>query len=167
MLLRRSTAALLAVPLLLVTGCGGVERLQPNRDVAKPAALDKPKPTINPAPTTPAATTPPPTSAAPTATGTQAPTGPPGGGNEVKGTIDTNQFVPATLEVKVGDSVTWTLDGAHSVTGGTGPQADPASPMQSQIGVPTYKVTFDKPGTYPYFCQPHFSLGMKGEIVVK
>jgi len=168
MLPRRATATLLAVPLLLMTGCGEVERKQPNKDVATPVALENPQPTINPGPTSPPPTTAPPTSAAPTATGTQAPTKAPAGGTEVKGTIDTNRFVPETLEVKVGDTVTWTLDGAHSVTGGTGPTADPASPVgDSGIAVPTYKVTFDKPGSYPYFCVPHVSLGMTGEIVVK
>jgi plastocyanin len=166
MLLRRATATLLAVPLLLVTGCGEVKRLQPNEEVAKPVALDKPKPTINPGPTSPPPTTaaPAPTSAAPTGE----PTGEPTGGTEVKGTIG-NAFEPAKLEIKAGDTVTWTLDGAHSVTGGTDGtgKPDPASPMKSEIGVPTYKATFDKPGTYPYYCFPHFSVGMKGEIVVK
>lgn len=165
MLPRRATAVLLAAPLLLLTGCGDVTRLQPSAK-ATASPLAKPTPTINPAPTTPPATTaaPAPTSAAPTATGSAPPAV--GGGTEVKGTID-NKFVPAKLEIKAGDEVTWTLDGAHSVTGGTGPQADPNSPMQSEIGVPTYKVKFDKAGTYPYFCQPHISLGMVGEIVVK
>lgn len=87
------------------------------------------------------------------------------GGAEVKGTID-NKFDPQKLEIKVGDTVTWTLDGAHSVNGGTDGKQDPESPMNSQIGVPTYEATFDKEGTFPYFCQPHFSLGMVGEIVV-
>jgi plastocyanin len=85
---------------------------------------------------------------------------------EVKGT-SANTFEPAKLEVKIGTKVTWTLEGAHSVTGGEGPQADPESPVgDSGIGVPTYEVTFEKEGTFPYFCVPHESLGMVGEIVV-
>lgn len=85
--------------------------------------------------------------------------------NEVQGTIG-NKFEPAKLEIKVGDEVTWTLDGAHSVTGGTNGQPDDSSPMKSDIGVPNYKATFDKEGTFPYYCIPHESLGMVGEIVV-
>ena len=88
------------------------------------------------------------------------------GGAEVKGTV-TNTFDPKTLEVKVGTTVTWTLDGVHSVTGGEGPQPNPDSPIgDSGIGVPTYEVTFEGEGTFPYFCIPHESVGMTGEIVV-
>jgi plastocyanin len=31
----------------------------------------------------------------------------------------------------------------------------------------TYQHTFTVPGTYRYFCQPHESNGMVGEVVVK
>jgi plastocyanin len=87
-------------------------------------------------------------------------------GPEVKATAE-NKFDPPTIEVKVGDKVTWTADGIHSVNGGTTGQQDPSSPIKgSDIGFKTYSVTFDKAGTYPYFCLPHFSLGMKGEVVV-
>jgi plastocyanin len=30
-----------------------------------------------------------------------------------------------------------------------------------------FSLTFDKPGTYPYFCAVHADLGMKGTIVVQ
>jgi plastocyanin len=165
MLPRRATAALLAVPLLLLTGCGGVKRQQPNKDHATPVALAKPNATINPGPTAPPTTAAPaPTSAAPSAGGSASASA---GGNAVKATAE-NKFDPATIEVKVGDEVTWTADGVHSVNGGSTGTQDPASPIKgSEIGFKTYKVKFDKAGTYPYFCLPHFSLGMKGEVVVK
>jgi plastocyanin len=170
MLPRRATAALLAVPLLLATGCGDVKRLQPDQRHATAAALAKPRATINPGPTSPPPTTaaPAPTSAAPTASGPGGSTGAPGGGGtDVKATID-NKFDPASIEVKVGDEVTWTADGVHTVNGGTGGQQDPASPIKgSEIGFKTYKIKFDKAGTYPYYCLPHFSLGMTGEVVVE
>jgi plastocyanin len=169
MLSRRATGLLIAAPLVLLTACGDAERLSPNADVATAAAVDKPKATINPAPKeTPTATATSAAASSPGQTATSAATdgAPAAGGNAVKGTPD-NKFDPASLEVKVGTKVTWTLEGVHSVNGGTDGKPDPASPMQSQIGVPSYEVTFDKPGTYPYFCLPHFSLGMKGEIVVK
>jgi plastocyanin len=85
---------------------------------------------------------------------------------QVAGTAD-NRFDPPTLEVAVGTKVTWTLTGFHSVTGGRDGQADPASPIKSELGVPTYEVTFDSEGTYDYFCQPHATLGMKGVVIVK
>jgi plastocyanin len=88
------------------------------------------------------------------------------GGAQVAGTVD-NTFDPPTLEVAVGTKVTWTLTGFHSVTGGKDNQADPSSPIKSELGVPTYEVTFDEEGTYDYFCQPHATLGMKGVVIVK
>jgi plastocyanin len=166
MLLRRATATLLAAPLLLLaTGCGDIERQQPNQEVAKPVALDKPTPTIYPGPTSPPPTTAAPTSAAPTGSGS-ASKPPAGGGTEVKDTPD-NKFDPPSLEIKAGDTVTWTLAGFHSVTGGAPGAPDNASPMKGEPGVKSYKVKFDKPGTYPYYCIPHETLGMTGEIVVK
>ena len=30
----------------------------------------------------------------------------------------------------------------------------------------TWKVTFDKSGTYKYHCHPHYDMGMMGEIIV-
>lgn len=166
MLPRRATATLLAVPLLVLTGCGEVKRELPNKEVATPVALDKPQPTIYPGPTAPP-TTAAPTSAAPTATGTGEPTGEPGGANEVQGTA-ANKFEPTLLEVKAGSKVTWTLTAGHTVTGGKDGVPDAASPIgDSGFGKTSYEVTFDKPGTYPYYCVPHVSLGMTGEIVVK
>jgi len=89
-------------------------------------------------------------------------------GADVKA-LGSNRFDPATITVPAGTTVTWTNeDGFHTVTGGDG-QADPASPVGkstlAEAGA-TARVTFDKPGTYPYFCEPHQSLGMKGEVVV-
>ena len=90
-------------------------------------------------------------------------------GNKVSATVD-NKFDPATINVKAGDEVTWTnAGGAHTVTGGEN-APDPASPIgNNNLFDPnaTVKVKFDKPGTYKYFCQPHLSVGMIGEIVVK
>lgn len=79
------------------------------------------------------------------------------------------KFDPAELTVAAGTKVTWTNVGGtyHTVTGGDG-TADPASPINGQLPSDgaTYSVTFDKPGTYKYFCSPHVASGMKGTIVV-
>ena len=82
---------------------------------------------------------------------------------------DKFKFEPGSLTVPAGSKVTWTNTGGgyHTVTGGDG-TADASSPINGQLPSTgtTYVVTFDKPGTYAYFCQPHVSLGMKGTIVV-
>jgi plastocyanin len=80
-----------------------------------------------------------------------------------------NKFEPATIQVNVGGTVTWTNEGGfHTVTGGSGGSQDPASPINGQLqsAGQTYAVTFDKAGTYDYFCQPHLSVGMVGKVVV-
>jgi plastocyanin len=78
-----------------------------------------------------------------------------------------NQFSPKTLTVPVGTTVTWTnpQSGFHTVTGGT-PTAKDTSKMNAPLSFKTFEATFDKAGTYPYFCEPHASSGMTGEIVV-
>lgn len=80
-----------------------------------------------------------------------------------------NQFAPPTLTVPVGATVTWSNEGGfHTVQGGDGVD-DPASPIGinqlADVGASITK-TFDKEGSYPYYCAPHISLGMKGVIVV-
>ena len=71
-------------------------------------------------------------------------------------------FQPASLTVKVGDTVTWTNNDstAHTVT------ADDNSFDSGNIDPgATYKHTFDKAGTVPYHCSIHSS--MTGSIVVQ
>jgi plastocyanin len=74
--------------------------------------------------------------------------------------IDNFAFSPATLNVKMGQQVTWTnkQDVAHTVTadGGTFDH-----PMPSDA---TFSFTFPKAGTFAYHCTIHPF--MKGTIVV-
>lgn len=79
-----------------------------------------------------------------------------------------NQFSPKTLTVAAGTEVTWTnpAGGFHSVTGGTPAAKDTSKINQPIAAFPSYSVTFDKAGTFPYFCEPHASTGMTGEIIV-
>jgi plastocyanin len=78
-----------------------------------------------------------------------------------------NQFSPKTLTVAVGATVTWSnpSSGFHTVTGGT-PAAKDTSKINAPLSFKTFKATFEKAGTYPYFCEPHASSGMTGEIIV-
>jgi plastocyanin len=85
------------------------------------------------------------------------------GATELKVEIKDFKFQPATIEVPVGGSVTWTNeDGTpHTATG-----VDRAV-LQSGTLKPgaSYTQQFDTPGTYAYFCE--FHAGMKGTIVVQ
>jgi plastocyanin len=71
-------------------------------------------------------------------------------------------FDPASITVKVGDTVTWTNNdsAAHAPTGDNGEFS--SSGVASGA---TYTFKFDKAGTYPYHCSIHPS--MKGTVVVQ
>ena len=80
-----------------------------------------------------------------------------------------NKFVPDSLTVKTGTTVTWVnQDGfVHTVTSGTSPSERSGLFDSGNLsGGETFSFTFDQPGTYDYFCIPHFSLGMIGKIIV-
>lgn len=71
------------------------------------------------------------------------------------------QFVPARIVVKKGGKVTWTQQDSmpHNVTASNGSFG---SDTLSNGG--TFSKTFDKAGTYNYYCGLHPS--MRGEVVV-
>ena len=73
------------------------------------------------------------------------------------------KFVPASVNVKVGDIVDFTNGGIipHNVTF---PYAGTGSPTMKRGNF--FLVKFTSPGTYPYVCTLHFS-GMLGTITVR
>ena len=90
----------------------------------------------------------------------QAPAATSGGGDV---TMKDIKFNPSTVDVKVGDTVTWTNDDSvgHDVTG-DGFKSGSAGGIG---GGTTFKHKFDKAGTFKYQCTVH--PGMTGEVVVK
>ena len=83
-------------------------------------------------------------------------------GNEVA--IDNFSFGPAMLTVAVGTKVVWTNDDAdpHTVTSETDPKLLKSPALDTGE---SFTFTFDKPGTYRYFCSLHPH--MQGIIVVQ
>jgi amicyanin len=73
-------------------------------------------------------------------------------------------FTPATIKVKVGDTVTWTNEDSigHTVTADDSSAGGPSSELLAQGKSYSYK--FTKAGTYEYHCQPHPY--MKGTVQV-
>jgi len=96
-----------------------------------------------------------------------------------KVTIDgtaANRWEPADVAVRPGGTVTFKVTGGatHPVVSGDGsnPEGDDRFDASdcglenmSKVG-DSCQVKFPKAGTYPYFCQVHVSLGMKGVITV-
>jgi plastocyanin len=91
---------------------------------------------------------------------------------------DQLRFEPATLTVARGTTVTWrnTSSVPHTVTDDPSKAAN-ASDAQLPSGAQpwdsgnlnagqTFTHTFDVPGTYKYFCQPHEAAGMVATITV-
>lgn len=85
-----------------------------------------------------------------------------GGAGGAKVTIANFAFSPATVNVKVGDTVTWTNDDstAHQVYSDDG---QIKGPEMSQGA--TFSYTFKKAGTVAYHCNIHKQ--MTGTVVVK
>jgi len=81
-------------------------------------------------------------------------------GAEVK--IDNFSFTPATITVAAGTQVTWTNrdDIPHTVV-----TEDKTIKSKVLDTDEKFSTTFDKPGTYSYFCSIHPK--MKGTIVVQ
>jgi plastocyanin len=92
--------------------------------------------------------------------------------------IEDKTFQPGEIVVAQGDTVTWTVKKAigdpHTVTSGKAADADKGAVFDSQKDDPdlnklkdvggTFSFTFDKAGTYAYFCAIH--AGMTGTVVV-
>ncbi|MBI2780845.1 MAG: hypothetical protein HYX55_03480 [Chloroflexi bacterium] len=93
--------------------------------------------------------------------------------------IDGKSFAPAKIVVAQGDTVTWSVTKAigepHTVTSGKPSDADKGAAFDSQktdasltklkeVGG-TFSVTFDKAGTYAYFCVVH-PVDMTGQVEV-
>ena len=78
--------------------------------------------------------------------------------------IDNFTFAPAVLTIAPGTKVTWTNhdDIPHTVTSSQEP-AHMRSPVLDTDE--TYSLTFDKPGTYAFFCSLHPH--MQSQVVVR
>jgi plastocyanin len=75
-----------------------------------------------------------------------------------------NFFVPASITVPVGTTVTWTNIGLelHTVT------SDTSGIFNRGIGPgQSFSFTFTEPGTYNYHCIPHEADDMVGEVIVE
>ncbi len=80
--------------------------------------------------------------------------------SSAKVSVTEGAFTPAEVTIKAGGTVTWTNEGvtAHTVT-------FPDSDSESVYPKQTYSRTFEKPGTYDYYCRLHTT--EKGTVEVK
>ena len=90
-------------------------------------------------------------------------------GSSTPGCEETDScFVPSTVVIALGGTVTWenTDNAAHTATGGT-PADGPSGAFDSSLVMAggSFAQTFDSEGTYPYFCMVH--PWMQGTVVVE
>lgn len=74
-----------------------------------------------------------------------------------------NHYNPGSLTVPAGTTVTWTNNGVnfHTTTSFNGLWDSTIVPPGQ-----TFSFTFDKPGTYTYYCRQHLLQGMRGTVTV-
>jgi plastocyanin len=87
----------------------------------------------------------------------------------VEVTLSEQSFSPATVTIKVGQTVRWVwAGGSHNVVSGA---ACDAPDDNFRSGAPreggTFERLFEVAGTFPYYCEPHCDMGMKGQVVVQ
>lgn len=101
----------------------------------------------------------------PAGSGTSQPSGS-GSGTTANIEMKNIQYVPSTLTVKAGTTVVWTNKDSVPHTVDSGTRDNPTSLFKSgniEQGQ-TFSYTFNTPGTYPFFCEPHQA--MNGTITV-
>ena len=95
---------------------------------------------------------------------TQAAAPAPAAGGQAAVAIADNSFTPQQIEVPVGTTVVWTNGGQrqHTVTAD-----DNGFQSNALTAGATFKQTFDKPGTFPYYCEFHGAPGQAMFGVIK
>ena len=78
-------------------------------------------------------------------------------------------FSPESLDVAVGDTVTWENQGANPHTSTSGEVGVPDGIWDSGVlsSGGSFMYVFTTAGNYHYYCQLHASMGMKGVISAK
>ena len=95
-------------------------------------------------------------------------TTPPDDSDVVAVQVTSNTFNPATVRIKVGQTVRWTWGGgSHDVVSGTSCTDDGKFKSGAPMSGGTFEHKFETAGTYPYFCTPHCTMGMTGEVIVE
>jgi plastocyanin len=87
------------------------------------------------------------------------------------GAIHTNtitglSFVPRNMTIKAGDTIVWVNVAFHSVTGSSAQEPFCGSTIFGASDV-SCSATFSVPGTYNYYCRPHWMYNMTGSVTVQ
>lgn len=83
-----------------------------------------------------------------------------------KGNQGNFAFAPAAVTVSTGTTVIWRWNGEGSIHNVVDTEGRFESEIMSRAGA-TFEHTFERNGTYKYYCGPHKQSGMKGAVVVE
>lgn len=88
-----------------------------------------------------------------------------GAGSQTSVNVGDNFFSPATITIRPGVTVTWTVQGSngHTVTSTVGNLLDTPTLSQGQ----SFSFRFASPGMFNYFCRVHGQGVMSGTVVVR
>jgi plastocyanin len=80
-----------------------------------------------------------------------------------------HEFDPQEVHIKANQSVRWVwVSGDHNVVSGAGCTPDGTFTSGAATSAPkTFEHSFASAGTFPYFCDPHCSIGMVGKVIVE
>jgi plastocyanin len=83
-------------------------------------------------------------------------------------TLRGTTFEPATITIKVGQTVTWKwASGTHDVKSGATCAPDGKFSSGDPVAGATFEQKFDTAGTFDYFCSVHCAEGMTGKVIVQ
>jgi plastocyanin len=86
-------------------------------------------------------------------------------GEEVTVGMEDNFFDKADITVEPGTTVTWVQRGQYGHTTTSYDGLWDSGLIEGDTDG-TYSYTFEEPGTYEYFCEPHEEMGMVGTVTV-
>lgn len=83
-------------------------------------------------------------------------------------TLTAARFEPATITIRVGETVTWKWGaGTHDVESGTTCAPDGRFSSGEPVAGANFEHKFDSAGTFDYFCSVHCADGMVGKVIVQ
>jgi plastocyanin len=75
-------------------------------------------------------------------------------------------FFPPTTNISTGDAVIWIWDNTSNLHSTTSTNAGETWDSMLQAMPYSFTNTFNRSGTFPYYCSRHLSFGMTGQIIV-
>lgn len=88
--------------------------------------------------------------------------------NVVEVKVDGHDFDPPEVHIKANQTVRWVwISGTHNVISGAACTPDGKFGSGNTASSTTFEHEFRAAGSFPYYCDPHCAIGMKGMVIVE